>query len=44
MKALNFSIEPDRIDKTMVEKLYGDTLKTSVSRLEHISPAHFHII
>lgn len=41
MKALNFSIEPDRIDKTMVEKLYGDTLKTSVSRLEQYQSCQF---
>ena len=41
MKALNFSIEPDRIDKTMVEKLYGDTLKTSVSRLEQYQSCPF---
>ena len=41
LKALNFSIEPDRIDKTMVEKLYGDTLKTSVSRLEQYQSCPF---
>ena len=41
MKALNFSIEPDRIDKTMVEKLYGDTLRTSVSRLEQYQSCPF---
>ena len=41
MKALNFSIEPDWIDKTMVEKLYGDTLKTSVSRLEQYQSCPF---
>lgn len=41
LKALNFSIEPDKIDKAMVEKLYGDTLKTSVSRLEQYQSCPF---
>ena len=41
LKALNFSIETDKIDKDIVEKLYGDTLKTSVSRLEQYKSCPF---
>lgn len=41
LKALNFSVEPDTIDKSIVEKLYGDTLKTSVSRLEQYQSCPF---
>ena len=41
LKALNFSIEIDKIDKEVVEKLYGDTLKTSVSRLEQYQSCPF---
>ena len=41
LKALNFSIETDKIDKEVVEKLYGDTLKTSVSRLEQYQSCPF---
>ena len=41
LKALNFNIEPDKIDKNIVQKLYGDTLKTSVSRLEQYKSCPF---
>lgn len=41
LKALNFSIETDKIDKDIVEKLYGNTLKTSVSRLEQYKSCPF---
>ena len=41
LKALNFSIETDKIDKEVVEKLYGDTLKTSVSKLEQYQSCPF---
>ena len=41
LKALNYSIETDKIDKEVVEKLYGDTLKTSVSRLEQYQSCPF---
>ena len=34
MRALNFSNIPDTIDRKNIEKLYGNVLKTSVSRLE----------
>ena len=41
LKALNYSIETDKIDKKVVEKLYGDTLKTSVSKLEQYQSCPF---
>ena len=41
LKALNFSVEADKIDKDIVEKLYGNTLKTSVSRLEQYKSCPF---
>ena len=41
LKALNFSIETEKIDKDVVEKLYGDTLKTSVSKLEQYQSCPF---
>ncbi len=41
LKALNYSIETEKIDKQVVEKLYGDTLKTSVSRLEQYESCPF---
>ena len=34
IKALDFSNIPENINKENVKKLYGDTLKTSISRLE----------
>ena len=34
LKALNYNIETEKIDTENIQKLYGDTLKTSVSRLE----------
>ena len=41
LKALNYSIEPEKINKDIIEKLYGDTLKTSVSRLEQYQTCPF---
>lgn len=41
LKALSFSVESDKIEKDIVEKLYGDTLKTSVSRLEQYKSCPF---
>ena len=41
LKALNYKIEPEKINKAMIQKLYGDTLKTSVSRLEQYQSCPF---
>lgn len=41
LKALNFSVETDKIDADVVQKLYGDTLKTSVSKLEQYQSCPF---
>ena len=41
LKALNFSVEIDKIDKEIVEKLYGNILKTSVSKLEQYKSCPF---
>ena len=41
LKALNYSIEPEKINKDIIQKLYGDTLKTSVSRLEQYQSCPF---
>lgn len=41
MKALNYTNEPEKISKKLVEKLYGDTLKTSISRLEQYKSCPF---
>ena len=41
LKALNFSIKADKIKKELVDKLYGNTLKTSISRLEQYKSCPF---
>ena len=41
LKALNYNIEPEKIDTENIQKLYGDTLKTSVSRLEQYRSCPF---
>lgn len=41
MQALNFNIKPDKINDKMINKLYGDTLKTSISRLEQYRSCPF---
>ena len=41
LKALNFSIKTDKIKKELVDKLYGNTLKTSISRLEQYKSCPF---
>ena len=41
IKALNYNINADRIKKDTLEKLYGNTLKTSISRLEQYKACPF---
>lgn len=41
LKALNYTNLPEKINKNNVEKLYGKTLKTSVSRLEQYKSCPF---
>ena len=41
LEALHFHIEPDKIEKDLLKKLYGDTLKTSISRLEQYQSCPF---
>lgn len=41
MQALNYNIKPDKINSKMIYKLYGNTLKTSVSRLEQYRSCPF---
>ena len=41
LKALNYNIETEKIDTENIQKLYGDTLKTSVSRLEQYRSCPF---
>lgn len=41
IKALNYNINTDRIKKGTLEKLYGNTLKTSISRLEQYKACPF---
>ena len=41
LKALNFNVQPEKIDKNIVQKLYGNILKTSVSRLEQYQSCPF---
>ena len=41
LKALNYTIETDKIEKSNLEKLYGNVLKTSVSRLEQYESCPF---
>lgn len=41
LKAIQYKNEPNKLDKTQLEKLYGNTLKTSVSRLEQYKSCAF---
>ena len=41
IKALNYKNKPDRISKENIEKLYGNTLNTTVSRLEKYKSCPF---
>ncbi len=41
LKALNYTIETNKIEKSNLEKLYGNVLKTSVSRLEQYEACPF---
>lgn len=41
IKGLNYTNNPKRINKQNIDKLYGDTLKTSVSRLEQYRSCPF---
>lgn len=41
IRALDFSNMPDKINKENIQKLYGNTLKTSVSRLEKYKSCPF---
>lgn len=41
MEALSYNNKPDKINKENIDKIYGDTLRTSVSRLEQYQSCHF---
>ena len=41
IKALQYKNEPEKLKQNKLEKLYGDTLKTSVSRLEQYQACAF---
>lgn len=41
LKAISYTNMPERINKENIEKLYGKTLKTSVSRLEQYKSCPF---
>ena len=41
LRALNFNVKPDKIDERIIQKLYGNTLRTSVSRLEQYKACPF---
>ena len=41
LKSLNYTNMPDRLTKENVKSLYGDTLKTSISRLEQYKSCPF---
>lgn len=41
IKALDFTNNPENIDKENIQKLYGDTLKTSISKLEKYKSCPF---
>lgn len=41
IKGLNYTNNPERINKENIDKLYGETLKTSVSRLEQYRSCPF---
>ena len=41
MEALSYTNKPDKINEKNIKKMYGDTLNTSVSRLEQYQACHF---
>ena len=41
MEALTYTNKPEKISKENVKNMYGDTLRTSVSRLEQYQSCHF---
>ncbi len=41
MKALNYKNEPEELSKESIKELYGDTLKTSISKLEKYKSCPF---
>ena len=41
MEALLYNNKPDRISKQNIDKMYGNVLRTSVSRLEQFQSCHF---
>ena len=41
MEALGYNNQPEKINEENISKMYGDTLKTSVSRLEQYQSCHF---
>lgn len=41
MEAMNYTNEPEKISEEGISKLYGDTLKTSISRLEQYQACPF---
>ena len=41
LKAIQYKNEPEKLHKSQLEKLYGNTLKTSVSRLEQYKSCAF---
>ena len=41
MEALSYTNKPDKINEKNIQKMYGDTLHTSVSRLEQYQACHF---
>ena len=41
MEALLYNNKPDKINKENISKMYGNTLRTSVSRLEQYQSCHF---
>lgn len=41
MEALLYNNKPDRISKQNIDKMYGNMLRTSVSRLEQFQSCHF---
>lgn len=41
MQALTYTNQPEKISRNNISKMYGDTLKTSVSKLEQYQACHF---
>lgn len=41
MEALTYTNQPEKISKENIKDMYGDTLRTSVSRLEQYQSCHF---